>query len=56
MKDPLAILLPIIIVTCILAMGYIAGNTGSYTAGYADGRAQAHQDIIDYCEHISQDL
>ena len=61
MKDPLAILLPIIIVTCILAMGYIAGNSGTYTdgnylKGYADGRAQAHQDIIDYCEHISQDL
>ena len=40
-----------VLVTCLLAMGYIAGDTGNYLKGYADGRAQAHQDISDYCEY-----
>ena len=51
MKDPLSSILLVVIVTCILSMGYIVGDTGSYTKGYADGRAQAHQDISDYCEY-----
>jgi hypothetical protein len=57
MKDPILPLVCAIIVTLLLVAGYQFGSGDStYLKGYADGRAQAHQDIIDYCEHISQDL
>jgi hypothetical protein len=57
MKDPILPLVCAFIVTLLLVAGYQFGSGDSnYLKGYADGRAQAHQDIIDYCEHISQDL
>ena len=46
----------LILFLAMFALGYFAGwsrpaYTGGYTEGYADGRSQAHQDVVDYCEY-----